>query len=338
VKKYEICLIVIFQLCISCNIYKPEALSDSLIMREYQPFSEGTKAVILPETATLKLRNNLPKIDGATALYPLYASFVQAVYPSRGDYSYYSSSLVGVSLTPYAYRNLINGDADIIFCAKPSDEQIKEAKEKGIEFQMTPIGKEAFVFFVNKKNPVSNLSTEQIISIYSGRITNWSELGGKRNNIRVYQRPKNSGSQTMLETIMGDTQIIEPITENVLTFMLDIVNQTAVFRNYKNALGYSFLFYTTQMVQNDKIKLLSINNVFPSNETIQNGTYPYSYEFYAITTNTKNDIAYDNANKFIEWILSEQGQYIVERTGYVPIIGLLPFDEPIHFLNASEMP
>jgi phosphate transport system substrate-binding protein len=140
-------------------------------------------------------------------------------------------------------------------------------------------------------------------------------LGGKRDNIRVYQRPKNSGSQTILKTIMGDVQIIEPITENVLTFMLDIVNQTADFRNYKNALGYSFLFYTTQMVRNDKIKLLSINNIFPSNETIQNDTYPYSNEFYAITTNTENE----NVNKFIEWILSGQGQYIVERTGYVPI-------------------
>jgi phosphate transport system substrate-binding protein len=119
----------------------------------------------------------------------------------------------------------------------------------------------------------------------------------------------------MLETIMGDVQIIEPITENVLTFMLDIVNQTADFRNYRNALGYSFLFYATQMVRNDKIKLLSINNIFPSNETIRNGTYPYAYEFYAITTNTENE----NVNKFIEWILTEQGQYIVERTGYVPI-------------------
>jgi phosphate transport system substrate-binding protein len=321
-KNYGICLIIILQLCISCGNFKPEVLSDSIILREYQPFSEGTKVVVLPETATLKFENNLPKIDGATALYPLYASFVQAVYPigdyfynSRGTLETYEEPIVGASSTPRAYRNLIEGNADVIFCARPSGEQIEMANEKGLEFKMIPIGKEAFVFFVNIHNPVPNLSTEQIINIYSGQITNWSELGGRRDNIMVYQRPKNSGSQTMLETIMGDVQIIEPLTENVLTFMLDIVNKTADFRNYKNALGYSFLFYTTQMVRNDKIKLLSINNIFPSNETIQNSTYPYSNEFYAITTNTENE----NVNKFIEWILGEQGQYIVERTGYVPI-------------------
>jgi phosphate transport system substrate-binding protein len=319
-KNYGICLIAIIQLCISCNIFKPEALYDNIIIYDYQPFHEGTKAVILPETPTLKLRNNLPRLDGATALYPLYAAFVQAVYP-KGNYSPYGYELplVSVSSTPRAYENLVNGYADIIFCAKPSDEQIEMANEKGLEFHMTPIGKEAFVFFVNKNNTVSNLSTEQITYIYSGLITKWSQLGGRRNSIRVYQRPKNSGSQTMLETIMGDVQIIEPITENVLTFMLDIVNQTADFRNYRNALGYSFLFYTTQMVRNDKVKLLSINDVFPSGETIRNGTYPYSYEFYAITTNTENE----NVNKFIEWILTEQGQCIVEKTGYVPICDLV---------------
>jgi phosphate transport system substrate-binding protein len=321
-KNYGICLIVIIQWCISCNNFRPETLSDRIIVYEYQPFSEDTKAVVLPETATLRFENNLPRIDGATALYPLYAAFVQAVYPEgeyfpyeQGNFETFERPIVGVHSTPRAYENLVNGYADIIFCAKPSDEQIEMANKNGLEYQMTPIGKEAFVFFVNNNNTVSDLSMEQIVNIYSGQITKWSELGGRRNSIRVYQRPKNSGSQTMLETIMGDVPIIEPITENVLTFMLDIVNQTADFRNYKNALGYSFLFYTTQMVRNDKVKLLSINNVFPSNETIRNEMYPYSYAFYAITTNTENE----NVNKFIEWILTEQGQYIVEKTGYVPI-------------------
>jgi phosphate transport system substrate-binding protein len=290
-------------------------VDDSIRIREYQPFKEDTKTIKLPETATLKLPDNLPRLDGATALYPLYAAFVQAVYP-EDDYDPYSSMcVVNVSSTPNAYKNLIEGKADIIFCAKPSDEQIEMAEEKGISFNMTPIGREAFVFFVNKKNPVSNLTTGEIIGIYSGIIRNWSELGGKRNEIRVYQRPKNSGSQTMLESIMGDVTNINPETENELTFMLDIVKKTASYRNYRNALGYSFLFYTTQMVKNEKIKLLSINSILPSKETIQNGTYPYVDNFYAITASNTGG----NVNKFIEWILSPQGQYLVEKTGYIPV-------------------
>lgn len=309
-------IIIVCLLFISCNLIRPEIVYDNIFKLDYQPFKEGTKAEVLPEASRLKLKDNLPRLDGATALYPLYSAFVQAVYP-KDDYYPYSMSrpLVGVSTTSEAYKYLIEGKVDLIFCAKPSAEQIELAEVNGLSLNMTPIGKEAFVFFVHKKNSIANLTTDEVIGIYSGKITNWSELNGKRNNIKVYQRSKNSGSQTMLESIMGNTEIIEPLTENVIDFMGGMINQVSVYKNYKNAIGYSFLFYTTRMVQNDSIKLLSINDIFPSRETIQNGTYPYSDEFYAITTNTENE----NVNMFIEWILSEQGQYLVEKTGYVPI-------------------
>jgi len=308
-------LLPICLLLTSCYLFKPEAVHDSIYANEYQPFKAGTKVVKLPEESTLKLHNDLPRLDGATALYPLYSAFVQAVYPEDDYPNWNYDALVGLSTTANAYKKLIEGRVTLIFCAKPSDDQIEMAREKDIEFYMTPIGREAFVFFVNRRNPVSNITIDNVIDIYSGKITNWSQLGGRRNEIKVYQRSKNSGSQTMLESIMGDVKLIEPITENVMTFMLDIVNQTASYRNYRNAIGYSFLFYTTQMVSNNKLKLLSINGVMPSTETIQNGTYPFTDEFYAITTDPYNE----NVNKFIEWILSEQGQYLVEKTGYVQI-------------------
>jgi phosphate transport system substrate-binding protein len=324
-KAYNYYLIIFYLfLSCSCSIFKPKAVYDNVSVWDYQPFIEKTKVAKLSERAILKLENNLPILDGATALYPLYTAFVQAVYPVgeyprsgewNEDYTAVSQPVVTSSRTSEAYNNLINGKVDIIFCAKPSKEQIEKAYEKGLTFNMVPIGKEAFVFFVNKHNSVSDLSTEQIRSIYSGRINNWSELGGKNRPIKIYQRPENTGSQTMLKSIMGEEKIIEPLTEEVLTFMLDIVTETAVYRNYNNAIGYSFLFYTTEMVQNDQIKLLSINGIYPSKETIQSNMYPYSDEFYAITTNIENE----NANKFIKWILSEQGQHLVAKTGYVPI-------------------
>ena len=323
-KKVLIYIIAFCFITSSCNISKPIALSDNIILRNYQPFTEFNKTARLSETATLKLEHDLPKIDGATALYPLYAAFVQAIYPegdyfyqSRGNFTTYEEPLVGASTTASAYNRLIEGKVDIIFCAKPSIEQTEMVRNNGMEFIMIPIGSEAFVFFINVKNPVSNISTDDIIGIYSGRITNWSKLGGNRSEIRAYQRTKNSGSQTMLESIMGEEKLINSKTENELTFMLDIINRTADYRNYRNALGFSFLFYTTQMVQNNNIKLLSINNILPTKETIQNGTYPYCDNFYAIILNNNTDN--ENINLFIKWILSEQGQYLVEKTGYVPI-------------------
>jgi phosphate transport system substrate-binding protein len=308
----------------SCGLLKPSPVYDSISRYDYLPFSEKTKVAVLKKDSIYKLENNLPILDGATALYPLYAAFVQAVYPEGeyslnikwdDDYKEIILPLVGTSRTSEAYKNLINGKVDIIFCAKPSAEQIEMAKKEGLTFNMTPIGKEAFVFFVNKKNKISNISIENIKNIYFGKITKWSELGGKNNPIKIYQRPKNSGSQTMLESIMEGEKIIEPLTEETLDFMLSMVTEVSMYRNYSNAIGYSFLFFTTQMVQDNKIKLLSINGVLPSVETVQMNTYPYSDYFYAITTDTKNE----NVNSFIKWILSEQGQYLVKETGYVPI-------------------
>ena len=110
---------------------------------------------------------------------------------------------------------------------------------------------------------------------------------------------------------------MNPRKENVPGGMGDIINQVAVYRNFTNAIGYSFLFYSTEMVKNDQIKLLSIERIYPSIETIQNGSYPFSDVFYAayIETEAKNE----NIEIFIDWIVSNQGQKLISETGYVPI-------------------
>ncbi len=74
---------------------------------------------------------------------------------------------------------------------------------QGLTFHMIPIGREAFVFFVNHKNTVENLTLGQVQQIYAGKITNWQEVGGKNDAIRAFQRPADSGSQTALEKNYG---------------------------------------------------------------------------------------------------------------------------------------
>jgi len=283
----------------------------------YRPFAEISTLAKLYKEPNLRftLSDNLPVLDGATALYPVYASFVQTVYPKK-DYREIER-LVLCSKTPGAYENLLQGKADIIFCAAPSASQRKQFYDNGMNLKLVPIGREAFVFFVNKNNIVNNLTIENIQGIYSGKIKNWRELRGAYQKIRAFQRPENSGSQTMLKKIMGNIPIMEPRRENISSGMGDIINQVAVYKNFSNAIGYSFLFYSTKMVNNDQIKLLSIEGIYPSRETIQNGRYPFSDDFYAIYVDTgdKNE----NIELFIEWILSEQGQELVSKTGYIPI-------------------
>ncbi|MHC6204273.1 PstS family phosphate ABC transporter substrate-binding protein [Breznakiellaceae bacterium SP9] len=282
----------------------------------YEPFNDRQVLEKSSGEAGYKIIDNLPVLDGATALYPVYAAFVNAVYPE--DRYDPRNSAVLCSKTIDAYNNLLSGKADIIFCAGPSEEQIQEFKNNGIKIELIPIGREAFVFFVNKKNEVDNLSIEDIQNIYSGKIKNWKRIGGGNGNIRAYQRPDNSGSQTALKKIMGNIPIIEADKENISDGMGSIISKTAVYRNFNNAIGYSFLHFSTEMVKNEQIKLLSINNVYPSKETIQDGSYPFCDTFYAVYVE-KNKMN-ENIKPFIEWMLSKQGQEIIEKVGYVSII------------------
>lgn len=279
----------------------------------YQPFTEQNKVVKSDIKASLQLAESLPRLDGATAMYPLYAAFVEATYP-KGYYPY-DRSRVMVSRTPKAYQNLISGEVDLIFVAAPSESQKRQAEMEDLLFDMTPIGREAFVFFVNHKNSVENLSLEQVKQIYAGKITNWHEVGGEDDTIRAFQRPADSGSQTTLERMMGDTPIMEAPAENVATGMGGIIHEVSQYRNYKNAIGYTFRFYSTEMVNNKEIKLLSIDGIAPTKENIRNGTYPLVSEFYAVTAGTDNP----NVKKFIDWIVSDEGQALVEKVGYVPV-------------------
>ena len=279
----------------------------------YEPFSDSNEITILDDKSTLKLQDNLPKLDGATALYPLYSAFVQATYPEK-EYNPYDSEVM-VNTTPDAYDNLMKGEVDMIFAAGPSVTQMNVAKQKGLELKLTPIGREAFVFFVNQKNKVDGLSLEQIKSIYAGNVTNWKEVGGDDDKIRAFQRPADSGSQTTLEKLMGDTPIMEAPSEDIASGMGGIINEVSKYKNYKNSIGYTFRFYSTEMVRNDQIRLLEIDGVAPTKETIRSGTYPITSEFYIVTAGTDNP----NVEILIDWILSPQGQQLLEKAGYVPI-------------------
>lgn len=291
-------------------------------LHNYRPFGENAyrnRLAKLDTQANFKINGIIPRIDGATGLYPLYAAIAQATYPKMDYYPHYEphskESLVRCSKTPEAYENLINGEVDVIFVAGPSDKQLALAKEKSVELKLTPIGKEAFVFFVNNKNPVNNLTVEQIVQIYAGKIKNWRDVGGNSDSIRAFQRPEGSGSQTALQRIMGNTPLMEAPREDVPAGMGGIINQVADYRNYKNGLGYSFLFFATQMVNNKEIKLLSIDGTEPNHENIRSGKYPFAKAFYAVTRSDETQETRD----LINWILSEQGKELIRKSGFVPV-------------------
>ena len=277
----------------------------SIELDAYLPFDEDSKAVTLD--ASLKLEGDLPVIDGAAALYPVFSGFVGSVYPADRVHfdgeNFTPDSAMQYSNTRGAYKGIVDGTVDIAICVAPSEEQLAYAAEQGVELEFTPIGREAFVFFVNKDNPVDGLTTEQLRGIYAGQYRSWSEVGGDNTHIAVLQRNAGSGSQSALLNFMGDT----PVKTDYLTFM-------------GRSIGFSFRFYVEGMVGKDSpeggVKLLALDGVYPDTENIKNGSYPIINELYAVTRKGEEN---PNVQAFVDWMLTEEGQAIVEGSGYVGI-------------------
>ena len=281
-------------------------------VHEYLPFEENSKIVKM-ESETLKLTENLPKIDGAAALFPVYSAFVNAVYPETtqiydGTFEYNN--------TPGGYQCLAEKMTDLFIGVYPSEEQKAYAESNGTTFVYTPIGTEGFVFFVHKDNPIDNLTTEQIQGIYAGEITNWKQVGGKNEEIAAFQRNEGSGSQSMLERFMGDVPIMEAPTEMVNDLMSGIIEKVSNYKSKSNSIGFSFRYYVEGIIKNPDIKMLSVDGVAPTAENIKNGSYPIVTPIYAVTY---EENANENVDRLLEWILSKEGQYIIEETGYVGI-------------------
>ena len=284
-------------------------------VNEYLPFNDDSKIVKLEREASLKFSTNddLPKVDGAAATFPVYSAFVNAVYPSNITLN---TSVFLYTNTINGYNSLANKNIDIFFGAYPSQQQIEYAEALGTEFEYTKIGKEGFVFFVNKNNPVDSLTEEEIKGIYSGRITNWKEVGGKNEKIVAFQRNEGSGSQSMLKRFMNGTKIMEAPKDKYNDLMMGIVNQVADYTNYSNSIGFSFRYYLEGIAKNKEVKMLKINGISPTKENITNDKYIITTPLYAVTYKGNEN---KNVEKFLKWILSDEGQSIVDKTGYARI-------------------
>lgn len=262
---------------------------------------------------------NYPKVDASLATQPLTNAFIKNFTGADVDVS-----TLDYTNTHPGYVRLINDEVDLIVVTEPSEEELQLAKEKGVELEVIPVVKEGFVFYVNSSNPVDSLTREQIQGIYSGEITNWKEVGGDDEEILPYQRPVNSGSQTgMLSLVMKDKKLMEPLKENLLQTMAQIINYVSSYDNGKNSIGYSYYYYATTMFQTidsevaGNIKLLGIDEVKPNNQTIQDGSYPYNTAYYIVIN--KADDENSASRKLANEMLSKRGQNVAKEAGYVPV-------------------
>lgn len=304
---YVIALIIVIAIVVGCVMLYNSSVNTNKGNENNQDIEISNEAIFTLE--------NYPKVDASLAIHPLVDSIASnflAVPEEELNFEYTKTRSSEV------YRNLIDGKVDVIFAAEISKEDKEYAKQKGVELKIIPATSSAFVFIVNTDNKVDGLTFEQIQKIYTGEITNWSEVGGEDAEIIAYQRPTGSGSQTaMLSLVMKDKKIMEPKTKQLEAEMGELVDAVAEYDNAKNAIGYSYFYYVNTMYKRDTIKMLAIDGVKPTIETIKDGTYPiFTNGFIVVRADEKED---SNTMKWVNTVLSPRGSKIIENAGYVPV-------------------
>lgn len=304
---------------------------------------DSDKLYKLDHDASLTLEEDYPVLDGAEACYPVYSALALAAYKDidviekeyhdeaekawneKGEMDeellnvyFNNGKYVTFTNSSDAYYRLIDHEADMVFGAKPSAEQKEYAIDMKETILTTPIGKEAFIFFVEEDNPVDNLTSDQIRGIYHGDYRNWKELGGKNEKIVAFQRPENSGSQVCMHYFMGDVEMADPKIVEIINVgpMGGVVREVAQYYNEAGAIGYTFKYFLTGLNQEKHVKILSVDGVYPDTESIKNGTYPATVDLVCATLESNKK---PNVQKMMNFILSDDGQEIIEQTGYAAL-------------------
>ncbi len=218
-----------------------------------------------------------------------------------------------------AYVNLIEGNTDFIIASRDisrNEEQL--SAEKGVELVTTPLAIDALVFIVNPKNPVKNLTVEQVQKIYTGEITNWKEVGGPDHKITPYIRDTDSGSQEKMETlVMSGLTMIDGkyMVEIIGTQMSSPYHQ---IENDEYGIGYTPFFYCTAMVRDlIKVDMLSINGVAPSKNSLRDNTYPFISSIYTAIRKTESHDS--KAYELYQFLFTPRGADMIDESGYIAI-------------------
>lgn len=273
-----------------------------------------------------------PRLDGSTVAVPMGLEI------ARQHLGLLESDLAGFvsfTTTHSAYENLITrspGGAmtiysrnavmdethpvDLLLATAPSDAELESAKAAGVTLAQFPVCYDAFIFIVHADNPVNSLTLAQIRDIYAGRIRNWQEVGGEDNYIFPYQREPNSGSQTAMEQLVMQGEKIERSgSAYTATDMSSLVEWFNLYDNGTRSIGYTYQYYLETLYTSETVKTLAIDGILPTPETLRDGTYPLSTNYFAVYRADDEDTP---AGRMTEWLLSEAGQRAIAQAGYVP--------------------
>jgi len=332
--KTILCAVLSAVLLASCSSDKTE--TQETAVTEISPAAtqpvtsvqETEKAVVKPtENITFSKNNQIlyPKFPVNEEDLPLMAAsdselpFEARIRAKLLDIGYkHALSNISDSGTHSAVQSLLSGEADLIFSEPLSVSQQREADNAGVNLNIIPVANEGLVFIVSKDNPVSSLTREQIRDIYSGKITNWSELGGTDTEIVPYQRNADTVSQKYMNKFMEGHDFSEPEVYLYAPELESISNYVCVdtYTSSPEAIGYAYGSIAVRMCENsDSVKMVAVDGVVPSYKTVSDGTYPLSNSISLI----HRDNPSEKTSIFIKWICSDTGQQYLNEIGYFPV-------------------
>jgi phosphate transport system substrate-binding protein len=218
-----------------------------------------------------------------------------------------------------AYMNLIEGRTDVIIASRDISRNEKaSAAEAGVDLETAPLAIDALVFIVNPKNPVQNLTADQVRKIYTGEITNWKEVGGVDHAITPYIRDADSGSQEKMETLVmkGLTMIDGSRMPEIIGSQM--ASPYLQLENDEYGIGYTPFFYCTAMIRDlMRVKMLSIDGVAPSKESLRADKYPFVSSIYAAIRKTEDHDSM--AYKLYRFLFTKKGADMIDESGYIAI-------------------
>ena len=216
---------------------------------------------------------------------------------------------------------LINHTVDIANASRQiSSDEKKLAEANGVNPVELVIARDAIAVIVNPHNPVTQLTLQQISDIYSGKISNWNEVGGEDRPIVRLSRETNSGTHVYFlekvlrlgqkenKTFFATNTLLLPSSEGI----------TSEIKDNPNAIGYDGLGYVTP-----DVKMIGVAQtpgkpyVIPSAQTVNDGSYPIARDLYMYTAGQPSGAV----KEYLDWILSPEAQKIVNELGFVPIKG-----------------
>jgi phosphate transport system substrate-binding protein len=208
---------------------------------------------------------------------------------------------------------LINGTTDICMASRPMKDKEKEQLQQkyqsaGVEIT---VARDGLTIFLNKANPVAELTMEQIKGIYTGKIKNWKEVGGSDAKIILYGRENSSGTYVFFKEHALNN-------EDFANEMQALPGTAAVVNAVKsdpNGIGFGGVGYAEDLKEAAIRKDATAPALLPKKENIDNNSYPLSRSLYFYMRKAPEG----KAKAFVDWVLSPAGQEVVSKEGFFPV-------------------